>query len=97
MTDDLFESSDSVRSARELKYARRVTFEEPLPLECGSELPEVTVVYETFGRLNERRDNAVFICHALSGDSHVARHDEADDPGWWDIAIGPGKFIDTDR
>jgi len=97
MSDDLFESSDSVRSARELKYAKRVTFEEPLRLECGSELTEVTVVYETFGRLNERRDNAVFICHALSGDSHVARHDETDDPGWWDIAVGPGKAIDTDR
>ena len=97
MADDLFESSDSVRSARELKYAQRVTFDEPLKLECGSELPEVTVVYETYGKLNDRRDNAVFICHALSGDSHVARHDETDDPGWWDIAVGPGLAIDTDR
>jgi homoserine O-acetyltransferase/O-succinyltransferase len=39
----------------------------------------------------------VLICHALSGDSHVARHDTADDPGWWDIFVGPGKSIDTDR
>ncbi|MCL2117887.1 MAG: homoserine O-acetyltransferase [Planctomycetaceae bacterium] len=97
MNDDLFESSDSVRSAHELKYAQRVTFDEPLRLECGSELPEVTVVYETYGQLNDRRDNAVFVCHAISGDSHVARHDESDDPGWWDIAVGPGKVIDTDR
>ena len=37
------------------------------------------------------------ICHALTGDSHVAGHDEADDPGWWDIVVGPGKSIDTDR
>ena len=97
MSDDLFESSDSVRSARELKYAERVTFDEPLQLECGSELSEVTVVYETYGTLNQRRDNAVFVCHALSGDSHVARHNAEDDPGWWDIVVGPGKVIDTDR
>ncbi|MCK4601093.1 MAG: homoserine O-acetyltransferase, partial [Phycisphaerae bacterium] len=42
-------------------------------------------------------DNAVLICHAISGDSHVARHDASDDPGWWDIAVGPGKAIDTKK
>ena len=39
----------------------------------------------------------MLVCHAISGDSHVARHDEHDDPGWWDIVVGPGKPIDTDR
>ncbi len=97
MDTDLFESSDSLRHARPLKYARHVTFDEPLELELGGRLPQVTVAYETYGRLNARGDNAVLICHALSGDSHVARHDDADDPGWWDIAVGPGKAIDTDR
>src|ERR1035441_10335514 len=43
------------------------------------------------------RDNAVLVCHAISGDSHVAQHNEQDDPGWWDIAVGPGKAIDTTR
>ncbi|MCC6124831.1 MAG: homoserine O-acetyltransferase [Pirellulales bacterium] len=94
---DLFDSSDSIRSGKPLKYARSVTFSEPLHLERGGRLPQVTVAFETYGRLNARRDNAVLICHALSGDSHVARHDDADDPGWWDILIGPGKGIDTDR
>jgi homoserine O-acetyltransferase len=68
-----------------------------LELELGNHLPEVTVAYETYGRLNPAHDNAVLVCHAISGDSHVARHDAQDDPGWWDIAVGPGKVIDTDR
>lgn len=97
MATELFDSSDSVRTARPLKYAKQVTFEEPLVLECGGRLPAVTVAYETYGELNAAHDNAVLICHALSGDSHVAQHAPDDDPGWWDIAIGPGKAIDTDR
>jgi homoserine O-acetyltransferase/O-succinyltransferase len=97
MSNDLFESSDTLRHARPLKYAEYATFDEPLELELGGHLDQVTVAYETYGRLNARGDNAVLICHALSGDSHVARHDEADDPGWWDIVVGPGKCIDTDR
>jgi homoserine O-acetyltransferase len=97
MSNDLFESSDTLRHARPLKYAEYVTFDDPLELELGGHLPQVTVAYETYGRLNAKGDNAVLICHALSGDSHVARHDDADDPGWWDIVVGPGKSIDTDR
>lgn len=95
--EGVFESSDSLRSSHPLRHALHVTFREPLDLELGDRIPEVTVAYETYGRLNAERDNAVLICHALSGDSHVARHDEADDPGWWDIVVGPGKAIDTDR
>ena len=97
MSNEFSSSSDSVRSAAPLKYARSVTFDTPLELERGGMLPEVTVVYETYGKLSAEKDNAVLICHALSGDSHVARHDEADEPGWWDIAVGPGKPIDTDK
>jgi homoserine O-acetyltransferase len=74
-----------------------MTFDEPFPLENGASLPEVTVGYETYGRLNDAASNAVLICHALSGDSHVARHDEQDDPGWWDLMVGPGRPIDTDK
>jgi homoserine O-acetyltransferase/O-succinyltransferase len=97
MTTDAFQSTDSVRSALPLKYVHSLTFSDPLSLELGGQLPEVTVAYETYGQLNADRDNAILICHALSGDSHVARHNPEDDPGWWDIAIGPGKVIDTDR
>ena len=97
MEDELFQSSDSVRHAHDLKYAQYAAFDGPIRLECGGTLPSVTVAYETYGRLNSERDNAVLICHAISGDSHVARHDAEDDPGWWDIMVGPGKPIDTDR
>ena len=96
-TESTFTSSDSGRSGQPLRHAKQVAFAEPLDLERGDCLPAVTVAYETYGRLNERRDNAVLVCHALSGDSHVARHDEQDDPGWWDLVVGPGKSIDTRR
>ncbi|MCP4374831.1 MAG: homoserine O-acetyltransferase [bacterium] len=95
--DNVFESSDTGRSGSPLKHAESVRFDGPIELSRGGTLDEVTVVYETWGQLNEARDNAVWVCHALSGDSHVAQHDESDDPGWWDIAIGPGKAIDTDK
>lgn len=94
---DPFHSSDSVRGAAPLRHAQQVDFAEPLALEIGGTLPSVTVTYETYGRLSRHRDNAVLVCHAISGDSHVARHDAADDPGWWDLVVGPGKAIDTDR
>jgi homoserine O-acetyltransferase len=97
MTDKLFDSSDSVRTAKPLHHAQAVTFDGPVALELGGRLPNVTVCYETYGQLNAARDNAILVCHALSGDSHVAKHDESDDPGWWDILVGPGKPIDTDR
>ena len=70
-----------------------------LDLQCGVRLPNFELVYETYGQLNAARSNAVLICHALSGDHHAAGyHNEADrKPGWWDVCIGPGKPIDTNR
>ncbi len=97
MTDDPFHSSDAHRSAHPLSHARQVTFAEPLALELGGRLPALTVAYETYGQLNPAGDNAILICHALSGDSHVARHDAQDDLGWWDTVVGPGLAIDTDQ
>jgi homoserine O-acetyltransferase/O-succinyltransferase len=91
------ESSDSVRSARPLRHAQYVTFDQPLDLELGGQIASVTVAYETYGQLNAAKTNAILVGHALSGDSHVAKHDEQDDPGWWDIMVGAGKPIDTDR
>jgi len=92
-----FESSDSSRHARPLRHAQSARLDGPLQLELGGRLEEVNVAYESYGQLNTARDNAVLICHAISGDSHVARHDPADDAGWWDILVGPHKPIDTSR
>ncbi len=90
-------SSDDLRNAAPLRHARTWTSDEPLQLENGSRLAETTICFETWGELDASRSNAVLVCHALSGDSHVARHDEDDDPGWWEILVGPGRPIDTDR
>jgi len=92
-----FQSSDDIRHANPLRYAQTVTFDEPFQLERDGVLPELTICYETYGELTAAADNAVLIFHALSGDSHVAAHDEDDDPGWWDLMIGPGRPIDTNR
>jgi homoserine O-acetyltransferase len=97
VSQNLLESSDSARHARPLRHAQSVKLDQPLELELGGRLASVTVAYETYGQLNPARANAILVCHAISGDSHVARHDEQDDPGWWDILVGPGKPIDTSR
>lgn len=70
-----------------------------LTLESGETLAPVTIRYETYGKLNQRRSNAVLLLHAFSGDAHAAGyHSDADrHPGWWDNMVGPGKPFDTDR
>jgi homoserine O-acetyltransferase len=78
------------------------TFAEPpdeMVLENGAKLGPITLAYETYGTLNSDKTNAILILHALSGDSHVAGYYSKDDqkPGWWDIMVGPGKGIDTDK
>ncbi|CAN0476656.1 unnamed protein product, partial [Phaeothamnion confervicola] len=73
--------------------------DEPLALDCGVTLPSYDLCFETYGELNAARDNAVLVCHALSGDAHAAGYYEGESPkpGWWDNCIGPGKPLDTER
>ncbi|MDO9455170.1 homoserine O-acetyltransferase [Nocardioides sp.] len=68
------------------------TEDDPLRLEHGARLDHVEVAYETWGRLSPERDNAVFVCHALTGDAHAAG-----EGGWWESLVGPGRPVDTDR
>jgi homoserine O-acetyltransferase len=71
----------------------------PLELRAGATLTDITVAYETWGTLNAARDNAVLVCHALTGDSHAAGPVEPGHVqlGWWNALIGPGRAIDTGR
>lgn len=70
---------------------------EGITLESGLYLGPLRVAYETYGTLSPKRDNAVMVLHALSGDAHAAGIDEEGRVGWWDGMIGPGKGIDTNR
>ena len=74
-------------------------FESALPLQSGASISDYQLTYETYGTLNERRDNAVLICHALNASHHVAGTYAGQDKseGWWDNMIGPGKPVDTNR
>ena len=72
--------------------------EKPLHLDCGIDLTPFQIAYQAYGQLNADRSNAILICHALTGDQHVANvHPVTGKPGWWQTLVGPGKPIDTDR
>ena len=72
--------------------------EQSLHLDCGVDLAPVTIAYQTYGRLNEEKSNAILICHALTGDQFVAEpHPVTGKPGWWAELVGPRRVLDTDR
>ena len=77
---------------------RRVTLPGPLVLDGGGTLLPVEIGYETYGELNADASNAILVCHALTGDQHVAStHPITGKPGWWARMVGPSKPLDTDR
>src|SRR3984893_10961366 len=76
----------------------RFGMDKPLALDAGIELAPFQIGYQTYGTLNAERSNAVLICHALTGDQHVANlHPVTQKPGWWETMVGPGRPIDTGR
>jgi homoserine O-acetyltransferase/O-succinyltransferase len=82
----------------ETRYYTFANNSDEFVLENGEKLGPVTIAYETYGKLNAARSNAILILHALTGDAHVAGYHEGDkNSGWWDEVIGPGKAFDTDR
>ena len=77
---------------------KKAKFTNPLYLESGRILEPYDIVYETYGALNEKKDNVILVCHALSGSHHAAGWYKGDrKPGWWDSLIGDGKAIDTKK
>ena len=79
----------------ETKY---LDISDPIVLDSGKTLEEVTVAYETYGELNKEKSNAILICHALTGDAHAAGWHNGDrKPGWWEMVIGPGKALDSEK
>ena len=95
-------SSSGMQARREAdqpnSLVARFSASDPLPLDAGVAFQPLTVAYQTYGTLNADKSNAVLICHALTGDQHVANtHPVTGKPGWWEIMVGPGKPIDTDR
>ena len=90
-------SSDDYRTDKFSNYIEEFKIPFTLDLDRGGKLNDVVIAYETYGSLNEDKTNAILICHAITGDSHVAKHNEKDLPGWWDAMVGPGKPIDTTK
>ncbi len=90
-------NSDLYRTGDTSKYLKKFFYGDKFHLKSGDVLDELNISYETYGDLNKDKSNVVLICHAISGDSHVAKHDDEDISGWWDIMVGPGKPIDTNN
>jgi homoserine O-acetyltransferase len=82
-----------------LVVAQDFVHRQPFTFKSGQVIPEFSLRYETYGKLNATRNNAILICHALSGDHHCAGWHTPNDrkPGWWNNLIGPGKAVDTRR
>jgi homoserine O-acetyltransferase len=76
----------------------RLGLDSPLRMDSGVSLAPLTIAYQTYGALNAAKSNALLICHALTGDQHVANvHPVTGRPGWWETMVGPGRPFDTDR
>jgi homoserine O-acetyltransferase len=88
-----------LRSTDERNWpGHRLAVEKPLRLDCGLDFGPFTIAYQTYGKLNASRSNAILVCHALTGDQFAADpHPITGHPGWWTTLIGPGNVLDTER
>ena len=78
------------------KLIKKIEISEPLILDSGKILTEYEIAFETYGKLNEKKSNAIFICHALTGDQFCTMKNPVNNKnGWWSNLVGPGKVIDT--
>src|SRR5476651_1130551 len=92
--------AEAIRREADEPHSELVRFgaEKPLRLDAGVDLSPFQIAYKTYGTLNAERSNAILVCHALTGDQHVASlHPVTGKGGWWETMVGPGKPIDTER
>ena len=81
-----------------IKNIKNIIVNNPLKLDCGQTINNFSIAYETYGELNKKKNNAILIFHALTGDQFVAGENPiTNKQGWWTTAVGPGKAIDTDK
>ena len=99
MAEATLEPADRAREADSPHSpVARFGVDRPLKLDAGVELAPFQIAYQTYGVLNPGRTNAVLICHALTGDQHVASvHPLTQKSGWWETLVGPGRPVDTER
>jgi homoserine O-acetyltransferase len=77
---------------------KKIIIDKPLKLDCGQTIKDFPIAYETFGQLNEKKNNAILIFHALTGDQFVTESNPiTNKEGWWATAVGPGKAVDTNK
>ena len=81
-----------------LNKMKNIIIEETIKLDCGKEISNFPLAYETYGNLNEKKDNAILIFHALTGDQFASDiNPVTNKEGWWNYAVGPGKAFDTEK
>jgi len=83
---------------RKIEDINKIIVTKPLKLDCGKTIKDFPIAYETYGKLNENKDNAILVFHALTGDQFVAgTNPVTKKEGWWVTAVGPEKAIDTNK
>ena len=92
-----FQNSDASIENLVSSFRQIIHLAESFPLELGGSLAGLDIAYESYGKLNKNKSNVVLICHAITGDSHVAKHTKNDIVGWWDSMVGADKYIDTNK
>ncbi|MEI6986616.1 MAG: homoserine O-acetyltransferase [Rhodospirillaceae bacterium] len=98
--DPVVSGLDPVVSGTDFAHEPRIRLAvtEPMPLDCGDSLRNFSVAYQTYGKLDAEKSNAILICHALTGDQYVVgRHPITAKQGWWEVMVGPGRPVDTHR
>ena len=82
----------------DLSKVKNIIVKKPLKLDCGKEISNFPLAYETYGKLNENKDNAILVFHALTGDQFASGiNPVTNKEGWWSHALGPGKALDTEK